>query len=386
MKKLITIVPFLALAAGCAVQSEPTDEPASSNGVDAARKTDRAIVTLGPGFNVAWSETSYPYAARKIAACGSGELWALNENKTLWVSDNRGVSWTYVTTPSSAADIVCDADNLYIFDTNKQIYGSPISTGLYTEGGAPPFIGWFASGLPSQASYVYGGPFAFWAFNTNGGVYYSSTEQTQVGVSVSYTFLGYKETAVLAGGNSDWVYSLTASSAITADSAARLTATAALWGNTWLSGDIRTYLLYDGTLEYNDGFVPAADRQTVLAPAGATAAPANGWNNMPTQPPSALVEIAAASNLIYGLDATYHLWQGTVTETNCFDKVDNDNNGVADEWESSCLQAVAAQYCATAANGFYCSYQFSDNPNFQVTCTGNQATGVTAAGELCGGG
>lgn len=103
---------------------------------------------------VSWTQVGTPFAAAKIAACseGDGRVYALNDDRSLWVSHANGSdsSWTWVTTPRSAQQILCAGNTLYAFNDDRT---------LWRNDGTDTNVRWTYVGKPASAKQVTGGTF-----------------------------------------------------------------------------------------------------------------------------------------------------------------------------------------------------------------------------------
>ena len=75
-------------------------------------------------FGIQWTQVGYPYDAQRIAACNPSEIYALNNDHSLWVNDNGGADgyWRYITTPGAAASMGCDGRTLIVMNDDKTLW------------------------------------------------------------------------------------------------------------------------------------------------------------------------------------------------------------------------------------------------------------------------
>jgi hypothetical protein len=100
---------------------------------------------------IAWQKMGTPGSANKIAACteGDGRVYALNNDRSLWVSHNNGVdgSWQWVTTPGSAQQIFCANNTIWAFNDDRT---------LWRNDGSDAAVRWTYVGKPGGAKQVTG--------------------------------------------------------------------------------------------------------------------------------------------------------------------------------------------------------------------------------------
>jgi hypothetical protein len=224
------------------------------------------IVTSSAGLRVNWERVGYPASAAKIAACSANQIYALNADKTLWVSNAGGAdgTWQYLDKPTLADSIGCDGKFLVAMNYDKTVY----RMGLTSTGG---FYGWFYIGHAPGANTIGGGAGVITALNFDHNVYTSQGDD-------STTFPGQD-------GSWSWrdtaTYAARIAGSFTPDGAGRLFA-----------------LNTDNRMWYSD--------QT------------GNWNAFPVGLPSGTnpIEISAASKtVLFALDSTKHLWSATMGDT-----------------------------------------------------------------------
>jgi hypothetical protein len=373
---------LLLVATGCAADANGPDPTAPAETRPLENTTPESVPfppppSPGPGFDIQWSQAGAPTWASKIAACSGGSIYAMATNHALYLNNFYGADghWLYQDTPSSATSIACDGNHLFALNADKTLWGSP-QMGALESSANYPFPGWHYIGYPWGAAMVAGGHGSLLAYNTNDYLYYSTTWLTNQGVGVTGedpydpSFVD-----VYAGGDSYWSYSLYDYN----DGTVKVTSVAALVGVYTMPQIVRTYLMKDAYVWYMDGLLPASERMTCWSCTNPL--PGFGWGRAPTQAPSPLVEISAATEGIYGLDAHGTLWLGKVVETNCTDGIDNDNNGVADAVDTNCDQPLGESLCEAEAgygDGWSCLSRESYSASaFSSPYTGSDQSVVT---------
>ncbi len=296
---------------------------ADTPGGEAVGRTQQAdTISSQDGFSVDWEMVGYPWAARKIAACGDGRLYALNDDKTLWFNKNGGADdgWSYETTPWAADSIACDGNDLSVLNDDKTLWHwSNAFTGLWS--------GWaYTRTLPQTDQLGSGVPGQLYALNFDKNIYTSASGDYWIDHSgESWTWRNYAWDAIRVTGASYSRYA-------------------------------RSFALnQNGSLWYNDHLL--SDSSPAF------------WHPFPQSTFNA-VEIAADSTtVLYALDDTYHLWRGTVWETDCFDGIDNDNDGYVDSGDMACYQPLGEDICAIYADdGSYCFSRFFPNTWTMAIC------------------
>jgi hypothetical protein len=100
---------------------------------------------------ISWQHVGTPGSAAKIAACteGDGRVYALNTDRSLWVSHANGNdgSWTWVTTPGSAQQIFCADNTIWAFNDDRT---------LWRNDGSDSAVRWTYVGKPWGAKQVVG--------------------------------------------------------------------------------------------------------------------------------------------------------------------------------------------------------------------------------------
>jgi hypothetical protein len=224
------------------------------------------IVSSSVGLRVNWERVGYPASAAKIAACSANRIFALNTDKTLWVSNAGGAdgTWQYMDTPSLADSIGCDGNVLIAMNYDKTVYREVLNS----SGG---HYGWIYIGYAPGANTIGGGLGVVTALNFDHNVYTSRGND-------STTFPGQ---------DGSWAWRDTASIAtriagsFTPDGAGRIFA-----------------LNSDNSMWFSDQ--------------------SGSWNSFPVGTPSGTnpVEISAANKtMIFALDDTKHLWSATIGDT-----------------------------------------------------------------------
>jgi hypothetical protein len=325
---------------GCGDASEP--------GGDAAEITDEAAQALSytytqDGFRVEWTYVGHPWAASKIAACSAGELYALNDDSTLYYNSSSGDdnAWHYVNHPWAAREIACDGGlypTLFALNFDKALYQAP----FYFSSGAL-YHGWYWVGQPDHAEHIASGGGLIYALNDDKTVWTNSD--------------GWN---VVEGSDSNWIWRNTAWGAD------RVTGSNT---PTWWSSYNRSFALnMDKSLWYNDNLLVSSSDAN--------------WHPFPNAGLSFLEISAGAGNVLYGLTTNRDLWKATVTEVDCYDGIDNNADGKIDAKDSACVNVYGAAFCATHPTGDYCYSRFSNNPGYLAHCSGGALTSAQP-GDYC---
>src|SRR5215471_11117453 len=95
--------------------------------------------TASANIPVTWSQVGYPFAARKIAACGPSLIFALNNDGSLY----RGLNgtdgqWQYLTTDTYLSGIACDGNKLIGMNKDGTFWRANFAGGYFV--GA--IVGW----------------------------------------------------------------------------------------------------------------------------------------------------------------------------------------------------------------------------------------------------
>ncbi len=101
---------------------------------------------------VSWQRVGAPGSANQIAACSEsldGRVYALNYDRTLWVSHSSGAdgTWAYVQTPGAAQQIFCAKHTLYAFNDDRT---------LWRNDGTDAAVTWTYVGRPAGAKRITG--------------------------------------------------------------------------------------------------------------------------------------------------------------------------------------------------------------------------------------
>jgi hypothetical protein len=110
----------------------------------------------------------------------------------------------------------------------------------------------------------------------------------------------------------------------------------------------------------------------------------NTWLPLDTGSERYTAITAAEPNVLYALQTrggVRELNKITMAETDCFDGVDNDGNGLKDTEDAACVQIRADSYCSTRTNGKYCASRYqpttflgqTNQRTSLVTCTNGKA-------------
>ncbi|WP_437626816.1 hypothetical protein [Sorangium sp. So ce1151] len=138
----LTMSAFALLGLACGAvdgDAQPDDENTNTS--------NDALSWTAP--RVTWERHANAWAADKLAGCSSNRIYALNTDKTLWVSRDLGWSWSYVGSLPDAEDIFCDAGNLFA-QLKNQMGGNTVSRtvkyyGLPNEGSSLAGTTWFTT-------------------------------------------------------------------------------------------------------------------------------------------------------------------------------------------------------------------------------------------------
>ena len=108
-------------------------------------KADGAGNPGNPPVTVSWTKVGQAVNADRLAACTSGALYALNDDKRLYVNFKSGANdgWQYLQTPSQAQEISCIGDILYALNYDHSLWRND---GSHTD------IRWTRVGQPTYAS------------------------------------------------------------------------------------------------------------------------------------------------------------------------------------------------------------------------------------------
>jgi hypothetical protein len=211
--------------------------------------------------DISWRKVGHPWAARKIAGCSDGSIYALNHDKTLWVNRDRGTdsAWRFVhRLPADTNNITCAANNIYFQKNSRELWER-------TEGGELRRVGYPHAAAEISGSTDFSGFPVIWALNDDRTLWYNSWG----GDDANWTKVGRPVSADKIASAGDDIYAL------------------------------------------NDNKTFWRNRR-----GGRN----NSWEYLDT--PFAAVEIAAASAgpstqpRIYALNDDYTLWEGEVTKWN----------------------------------------------------------------------
>jgi hypothetical protein len=112
-----------ALAAGCALSSNSS--PEDTRGGESTATNEAAWSPSGLDVpRMQWTRVGYPWAARKIAACTDGRLFALNADRSLWLSTTGGTdgSWKPLPALHATQQISCANNQLVAFNDDRSLY------------------------------------------------------------------------------------------------------------------------------------------------------------------------------------------------------------------------------------------------------------------------
>jgi hypothetical protein len=266
-----------------------------------------------------------------LTACDVKALYAVTLTAgvySLWFSNDSGQSWAKQTTAGLGPEIACDHSVLATLDGRKRLFAAPLSI----DGS----IGTFALQTnTTTVDRIQGG---------DGSIY-----GVKLGSGGNQLFIasGRSINAPL-----DW------GSAVATIGATLVTGTGAT--NTGSDGAM-VFPFTDWSrrafaLEANGTF---STNNTLLAGN-------NSWTSFNAGGERYSVLTAAAPNVLFGLETkggVQHLTRISITETNCADGIDNDQNGLTDGEDSeggdaSCKQTLANAYCASHGPGTYCADRF----------------------------
>jgi hypothetical protein len=138
---------------------------------------------------VSWRQIGWPRDANKITACGPNRIYALNNDRTLFVNTSGGVDsgWRYVTAISNTQQIACAGGKLYAFNDDRS---------LWRNDGTDTAPSWTWVGQPGSARQVTGanqpvtGTPVLYALNDNGGFFMSTS-----GANGTWSLLGWPTSA-----------------------------------------------------------------------------------------------------------------------------------------------------------------------------------------------
>src|SRR5262249_681802 len=150
----------------------------------------RADIVYGGNLRVNWERVGYPNLAARIAACSKSRIYALNTDKTLYVSNAGGAdgSWTYLDKPIYADSIACDGNVLVAMNYDKTLYREVLTS----SGG---HYGWVYLGAAPAAATIGGGPHEVLALNVDQKVYISQGNASTTWPAQSWS---YRDTASIA--------------------------------------------------------------------------------------------------------------------------------------------------------------------------------------------
>src|SRR5438094_7835077 len=99
---------LLALTSGC---GSPPPPPAG-DGLE--------VISSSLDPTITWQRVGTPGQAVKIAACaeGDGRVYALNQDRTIWVSHDSGKdgSWKFVVSDTYVQQIFCGGNQLWVLN------------------------------------------------------------------------------------------------------------------------------------------------------------------------------------------------------------------------------------------------------------------------------
>ena len=171
---------------------------AEGNSTDTNEHVGTESAALTP--SVTWTKVGTPWAAAKIAACGEGgnRVYALNTDRSLYVSHatGRDGTWQYMTSPTSAQQILCAGNTLYAFNDDRT---------LWKNIGSDTAVNWQYVGKPVAAKQITGAtalavffPYpVFYALNDDNTFY-----RSQSGADDAWSYVGKLDytTRIAAGG------------------------------------------------------------------------------------------------------------------------------------------------------------------------------------------
>jgi hypothetical protein len=231
--------------------------------------------TATANIPVTWTQVGYPFAARKIAACGPSLIFALNDDHSLYRGQNGADGqWQYLTTDTYLSGIACDGNVLVGMNNDGSIWRANFAGGHFV--GA--LVGWTYLDGDGDALSIGGGPGVVTVIDKNQSLYTSTSDDVTSFPGQSWWPRGVAGDAARFSGFQAW-------------------SSFDPWG---LKNNVARFLAlnYDGSLYFNDGVVldnPGTWRTFSSLPNGAVAA-----------------EIAVASpTKVYVLDTTWHLWTAT---------------------------------------------------------------------------
>jgi murein DD-endopeptidase MepM/ murein hydrolase activator NlpD len=280
-----------------------------------------------------------------LTACDPTTLYAVQStNYLLYFSKDSGQTWTHIQSNAPGSEIACDHGMLVSMDPYGRIYkASTMMTGqLDYHGGSTPW------------SLVYQSPTVDHIQGGDGNIYGVKLTSSGNQVFNSSTFAGTQ-------GALSW-----STSPIATIGAKIVTGTGVQQVTDPLAYPHRAIAVNpDGTLWMNDRLL----------------ANTNYWTELNTGSERFLTLTAAASNSYFGLEyknGTIYLTRINMSETNCYDGVDNDADGRIDSEDPACMQTLANSYCNVNANGSYCYDRIFAKPSdlnvSLVTCSGGAAS------------
>ena len=302
--------------------------------------------------------------------------WGLTSYHLLFSNDS-GQSWktlptsvvapdgTSLSTLGKSAEIACDHAMLVTLDASKHLWYAPLQNngtiGITKHGGTqtefPWYTTWQKAPTTVQVDRIQGGDGSFYgvkAVARGRDVYIASNRA--------------------AGVVPDWgtpvanigAMQVTGTGATHTGSDNRTVADSLAWSR-------RAYALeLDGRISMNSTLL---DGQ-------------NWWTGFDTGSERYTTLTAATPNVLFGIQnkgGVNHLNRIRITETSCFDGIDNDANGLKDSEDPACRQVVANTFCNSHVNGYYCANRFQpgtflDQPNQNtslVECVNHNAYKIT---------
>jgi hypothetical protein len=307
-----------------------------------------------------------------ITACDEKALYAtvkVYSTYELYFSNDSGQSWIDVGANAGGAHIACDHSNLATLDASGQLFWVRLSANGQLGRGANGYVQWFYTAGLAMAR-IQGGDGTFYGIRVNAAgndVYTTSTR------SLGSPKLVWSNSPIARIGAIQVTGTGTTSTGLdnmaVGDSIAWPRAAFALEAS--------------GTVDTNNQLLSGI----------------NSWGTLNTGGERYTSITAASSNVLFGLENKsdgVHLGRIRITETNCFDGVDNDHNGLTDSEDPACIQAVANNFCTSIwRDGDFCSSQYQPSlflgqPNQHTSlthCNGGVATvtpGVCIAGTSTG--
>jgi hypothetical protein len=250
-----------------AADSASTDDGASAENIGESTQA-LTYTSTQDGFKISWTYVGHPYAARKIAACSDGEIFALNDDHRLFMNPSGGSDsgWSLADWPSAAREIACAGGAVYALNADQNLYSYPYWLQDPT---------WHWVGKPTQAEHIASGNGDIVALNFNKNLYTNPN-----GSDASWTFRNYAWTADRVTGSTLRAFAL----------------------NT------------DKSLWYND--------KLLVSQSGAN------WHPLYNAGLSLLEISARSGTTFFGLTTAFDLWRADIVEDNCSDGIDNDGNGI----------------------------------------------------------